>query len=176
MLHHTKQLWCNILLLFPLGFTFNLSYVNTTTRIWILPAELTLNMHILFRSCVGYTSLQSRPVPAVRWRGTLVSFRKGSPQAKNCLDQSGSSRVRTRYECRDRGRQFFGWGKATYLSCQSPTQVTFLKHILKTAANRRPDLRFVLKAIIKALISRSSRSTILKTPNHLHPIHNFQPD
>ena len=35
---------------------------------------------------------------------------------------------------------------------------------------------FVLEAIIQALICKSSWSSILKTPNHLHPIHHFQPD
>ena len=38
------------------------------------------------------------------------------------------------------------------------------------------ESRSQLEAIIKALISKLSRSSILKTPNCLHPIHNFQPD
>ena len=45
----------------------------------------------------------------------------------------------------------------------------------QTSANLDPDSRFILSAIIKALISKSSPSSILKTPNRLHPIHNFQP-
>ena len=40
----------------------------------------------------------------------------------------------------------------------------------QTSANQ------VLKAIIKALISKLSRSLILKTPYCLHPIHDFQPN
>ena len=39
---------------------------------------------------------------------------------------------------------------------------------MQTLANWGLDSRFVLKAIIKALISKSSRSSILKTPNCLH--------
>ena len=38
------------------------------------------------------------------------------------------------------------------------------------------DSRFVLEVIIKALISKSSQSSILKTPNRLHPIHDFPPE
>ena len=38
------------------------------------------------------------------------------------------------------------------------------------------DSRFVLQGIIKALISKSSRSLIWKTPNSLQPIHDFQPN
>ena len=35
----------------------------------------------------------------------------------------------------------------------------------QTSANRGPDSRFVIEAIVIALISRSSRSSIMKTPN-----------
>ena len=47
---------------------------------------------------------------------------------------------------------------------------------LHTSANRGSHSRFVLEAIVKALISKLSRSPILKTPNRLHLIHNFQPN
>ena len=50
------------------------------------------------------------------------------------------------------------------------------KLVNQTSVNWGPDSRFVLKAIIKALISKSSRSSKLKTPNRLHPIHDFQPN
>ena len=43
-------------------------------------------------------------------------------------------------------------------------------------ANRSPDSRFVLEAIIKALISKSSRCSILKTHNRLYLIPDSQPD
>ena len=46
----------------------------------------------------------------------------------------------------------------------------------QTLANRGPDSRFVLKAIIKALISKSSRCSILKTHNSLYLIPDSQPD
>ena len=46
----------------------------------------------------------------------------------------------------------------------------------QTLAKRVPSSRFVLKAIITALISKSSQSLIMKTPNRVHPIHDFQPD
>ena len=39
-----------------------------------------------------------------------------------------------------------------------------------------PNSRFVLKVIIKSLISKLSLSSILKTPNRLHPIYDFQPN
>ena len=47
---------------------------------------------------------------------------------------------------------------------------------LQTSANRGPNSRFDLEAIIKALISKSSQCSILKTHNRLHPIPNSQPD
>ena len=46
----------------------------------------------------------------------------------------------------------------------------------QTSANRGPHSRFVLGVIIKALIFMSSRNSILKIPNCLRPIHDFQPD
>ena len=61
------------------------------------------------------------------------------------------------------------------LSAKQPRQNNFYWWGV-TSANWGPDSRFILKAIIKALISKLSRSSILKTPNRLHPIHNFQPD
>ena len=57
------------------------------------------------------------------------------------------------------------------LSC-----TVWIQILEKTSAIRGPDSRFVLKAIIKALISKSSRSSIMKTLNRVHPIHNNQPD
>ena len=47
---------------------------------------------------------------------------------------------------------------------------------VQTSANWGPDSWFVLEAIIKALIPKSSRCLILKTHNHLHLIPNSQPD
>ena len=55
-------------------------------------------------------------------------------------------------------------------------KVQILNNLDQTLANRGRDSRFVLEAIIKALISKSSRSLILKTPNCLHTIRYFQPD
>ena len=43
----------------------------------------------------------------------------------------------------------------------------------QTSTNRGPDSRFILEAVIKALISKSSWSSIMKTPNHVHLIHDF---
>ena len=47
--------------------------------------------------------------------------------------------------------------------------------VYQTSANQDPNSRFVLEANIKALISNSSWSSILKISNCLHPIHDFQP-
>ena len=48
-------------------------------------------------------------------------------------------------------------------------------HTYQTSVNQGPHSRFVLEAIIKALISsKSSWSSILKTLYDLHPIHDFQ--
>ena len=46
----------------------------------------------------------------------------------------------------------------------------------QTSVNLGPDSRFVLETFIKALISKSSRCSILKTHNHLQLIPDSQPD
>ena len=43
----------------------------------------------------------------------------------------------------------------------------------QTSVNQGLNSRFVLKAIMKALISKSSQSAIMKNPNHVHPIHEY---
>ena len=45
-----------------------------------------------------------------------------------------------------------------------------------TLANQGPDSKFVLGAIIKALISKLSRCSLLKNHNRLHPIPNSHAD
>ena len=64
--------------------------------------------------------------------------------------------------------------------CSKTTKVPFRGSIgniyyNQTLANWGPDSRFVLEAIFKALISKSSRSSIFNTPYGLHPITNSKP-
>ena len=54
--------------------------------------------------------------------------------------------------------------------------IQVFEHWVQTSANRGLDSRFILEAIIKALISKSSRCSILKTHNYLCPIPDSQPD
>ena len=56
------------------------------------------------------------------------------------------------------------------------TGLGYSNTVIQTSGNWGPDLSVILEVIIKAPISKLSRSSILKTPNHLHPIHDFQPD
>ena len=46
----------------------------------------------------------------------------------------------------------------------------------QTSENWGPETRFLLEAIIKALIFKSSRYSIMRTHNRLHPIPDYQPD
>ena len=46
----------------------------------------------------------------------------------------------------------------------------------QTSTNLDPKLRFILEAIIKALISKSSRSSIMITLNRVHSNHDSHPD
>ena len=63
---------------------------------------------------------------------------------------------------------YFSWVKAVLKQLLHPS--IKLRHI------GVPNSRFVLKVIIKSLISKLSLSSILKTPNRLHPIYDFQPN
>ena len=51
-----------------------------------------------------------------------------------------------------------------------------LKHWFQTLAYQGPNSRFVLKAIIKALISKSSQNSMLITLNHVHTNNDSQPN
>ena len=59
-----------------------------------------------------------------------------------------------------------------YCECQK-VKTSNVKQIL---ANWGPNSRFAPEAIIRALISKLSRCSILKTRNHLNPIHDSQPN
>ena len=69
--------------------------------------------------------------------------------------------------CRSRSCVLKSIQVAVNFLAESELEPKVLK-LVQTSGIRGPDSRFVLEAIIKALIFKSSRSSIMKTPNCLH--------
>ena len=67
-----------------------------------------------------------------------------------------------------------GWNSAATTVSVAHLQKTETNIFNQTLVNRGHDSWLVLKAIIKAVMSKSSRSSIRKIPNRAYPIHPIQ--
>ena len=68
------------------------------------------------------------------------------------------------------------WGTSDFKSKSQKKNYVLSCSLFQTSANQGPNMRFILGAIIKALISKLSQSSIMITLNCVHLNHDFQPN